>query len=99
MTTEAVEQPQQAEEKKPEVEVEAAGQKTKRALLRTTQCVSEGDRDSPAVFRPSATKSGRPYGVATASSWRTPSPWLADPPGITQSHNHVMDGWGTQPLR
>ncbi len=35
------------------------------------------------IFRPSATKSGRPYGVTSASSslsWRTPLPPLADPP-------------------
>ena len=69
------------------------------------------------IFRPSATKSGRPYGVTSASSllWRTPPPhwlilpgqltplagWPTSPPphGITQSHDHVMDGWGTRPLR
>ncbi len=34
------------------------------------------------IFRPSATKSGRPHGVTSVSSlsWKTPPPPLADPP-------------------
>ena len=52
------------------------------------------------VFRPSATKSGQPYGVTSVSSWRTPCPppppptgW---PPTTTPWHYAVTwsrDGW------
>ena len=66
------------------------------------EVVSITRRDQESFFRPSATKSGRPYGVTSASlslSWRTPPPlWLADPPWLA-TPPQVMDGWGARPLR
>ncbi len=63
-------------------------------------CEFQGLNTLMCIFRPSAMNSGGgPYGVTSASSlsWRTPP--TTTTPGVTQSHDHVIDGWGARPLR
>ncbi len=48
------------------------------AFMKNCRKIGRGlfPKNSTLDFRPSATKLGRPYGVTSASSWRTPPPTI-----------------------